>query len=45
MKTISIDISGKIEPSLTTLLESVHSVCRELGLQAVVVGALARDIH
>lgn len=45
MTPISIDISGKLEPGLTALLESAHSVCKELGLQAVVVGALARDIH
>lgn len=40
-----IDISGKLETDIVACIEWVATVCTSMGLDVLLVGALARDIH
>lgn len=44
MKSISLDLSGKIDQNVIALLSSVHKVAESAGIGFFVVGAMARDI-
>ncbi len=44
MTSISLDISGKVEPHIVELLKTVSEVLAELEIPYVVVGAYARDL-
>lgn len=44
MKSISLDLSGKIDQNVIALLSSVHKVAESMGIGFFVVGAMARDI-
>ena len=44
MKSISLDLSGKIDQNVIALLSSVHQVAESAGIGFFVVGAMARDI-
>jgi predicted nucleotidyltransferase len=40
-----IDISGKLDADSIALIAWVHEVCSAMGLDVLLIGALARDIH
>ena len=40
-----IDISGTLDAGLIDCIECVHVVCSTMGLDVLLVGAVARDIH
>lgn len=40
-----IDISGKLDADVIECIEWVHDTCSTMGLDVLLVGALARDIH
>jgi len=44
MTSISLDISGKVEPHIVELLKTVSEVLAELEMPYVIVGAYARDL-
>jgi len=45
MTTTSLDISGKLEAEVLEIIELLISVCTASGIEPLLVGAVARDIH
>jgi predicted nucleotidyltransferase len=44
MNSISINISGRIDPERIAVLRGIKDVADELGIRFFVVGAFARDV-
>jgi len=44
MSSISIDISGSIEPERVAVLTNIREVAQEVGIHFIAVGAFARDV-